>query len=269
MGVEETYPMLIDHAEDPVEVARQLKPHFKGKESPKELLRYFQSHGMYHRGEAALKDAKALGKENAWEAVEKLFISYRKKWGGPDIPVFILPHKRNGFFSPGHHKSGLAFPDKLLLFLSPNLPPKELEALFVHEYHHVCRLQRQKKAVQDYSLGDSSVLEGCAEYAVSNLVGEAYLAPWTKRYTEAYLKAYWKNHFKEAISIERKDKRHDQYLLGNNRHPYMIGYSMGYYMVQTYAQDQQLAIADTLSFPSEVFIKHFTEKIETSKGSRK
>ncbi|MDF1512080.1 DUF2268 domain-containing putative Zn-dependent protease, partial [Robertmurraya sp. DFI.2.37] len=36
---------------------------------------------------------------------------------------------------------------KCFLFLTPLEDLMELEALFVHEYHHVCRMNKQKKEI--------------------------------------------------------------------------------------------------------------------------
>lgn len=89
-------------------------------------------------------------------------------------------------------KSGLAFKDKLFLFLSDQNSDNEIRALFVHEYNHVCRLAKNDKQEENYILLDSIILEGLAENAVRELVGEEYLAKWTSYYTEGQLNQMWK-----------------------------------------------------------------------------
>lgn len=92
-------------------------------------------------------------------------------------------------------KSGLAFKDKLFLFLSDQNSDNEIRALLVHEYNHVCRLAKNGKQEENYVLLDSIILEGLAENAVRELVGEEYLAKWTSYYTEGQLNQMWKKSF--------------------------------------------------------------------------
>ena len=54
----------------------------------------------------------------------------------------------------------------MFLFLTPSLAEKELEALIVHEYHHICRLKILAKPYHEFTLLDSILMEGFAEYAV-------------------------------------------------------------------------------------------------------
>ncbi|MFS0782884.1 DUF2268 domain-containing protein [Bacillus sp. 1P06AnD] len=264
MGVKETYPILKKYAGEPLELCKRLAPYFPDGEAA-DVLAYLQSFGMYTSGPKGAEDANLLKKEEAWETFADLHETYQKKWDGPNIPILILPHRRVGFFSGGHHKSGLAFPDKLVLFLSPNLPQKEKEALFIHEYHHVCRLNRQDKKMNHYCLADSSILEGCAEFAVASILGdESYLAPWTKKYSQPFLESYWNKKFKDAVSCNRTDPKHDDLLLGKNGHPYMIGYCMGYFLVEQYAEHHTYSIEQSFSMPAEAFIDFYRKKQDSS-----
>ncbi len=66
----------------------------------------------------------------------------------------------------------------MFLFLTPLEDEKELEALIIHEYHHVCRMNKITKPIQEYTLLDSMVMEGLAEYTVENYCGKNYNAKW-------------------------------------------------------------------------------------------
>ena len=76
------------------------------------------------------------------------------------------------------HKAGVSFKNKMFLFLTPLQDEKELEALIVHEYHHVCRLNKLVKPLDEYTLIDSIVMEGFAEYVVTKYCGKEYNAKW-------------------------------------------------------------------------------------------
>ena len=52
-----------------------------------------------------------------------------------------------------------------------DLQKQELQALFAHEYNHVCRIHILK-TLDEMTLLDSLILEGLAEDAVKDLYGE-------------------------------------------------------------------------------------------------
>lgn len=54
----------------------------------------------------------------------------------------------SGFWRGDENKSGVSFPNQLFLFIGEVENDKELEALFIHEYHHVCRIHHQKKILR-------------------------------------------------------------------------------------------------------------------------
>ena len=60
--------------------------------------------------------------------------------------------------------------------------------MFTHEYNHVCRLSKFQKSEEDYVLLDSIILEGLAENAVRERLGEEFLATWTSYYSNEELK---------------------------------------------------------------------------------
>lgn len=258
MGVEKTDEWLREHNLKPLEVCGEMTNYFEGL-SEKQIYQYLQRFGMYNSMDKVESDYKELLKENVWSEVNRLFLSYKAKWNGPDIPIFILPHRKQPLFSKGHNKSGLAFPDKLFLFLSPNVNEKNREALFIHEYHHVCRLNKQKKKINEYTLADSIILEGLAEYSVKSILGSQYLAPWTKRYSKEFLDKCWTLYFKENISMSRKQKKHVQLIYGRGSFPFMIGYCMGYYLVELFSQTNYFSTKTSFLLSSEKIIGNYKD----------
>lgn len=87
-------------------------------------------------------------------------------------------------------KNGYSFEDKMFLFLPANISDEELEALFVHEYHHICRLKKTGKRVLEHTLLDSIIMEGLAEHAVLDYCGKQYLLRWNSLYSTEALEKF-------------------------------------------------------------------------------
>lgn len=80
-----------------------------------------------------------------YDLIEKEVQILQKLWDGPDMPIFILPaDTQHPVLKSQQGKSGLAFPDKLFLFITEKLEWNEIKALLTHEYNHVCRLKHYK-----------------------------------------------------------------------------------------------------------------------------
>jgi len=259
MAVERTDKWLKECNYHPQEVCRELAPFFE-KAKGKELLYYLQQNGMYNSTIQGERECKLLVEEDVWSKVEKLNEKYKERWSGPDVPIFIFPYKKHAFFMRGHFKSGLAFLDKLFLFLSPKLNEHQLEALFIHEYHHVCRLRKQEKPIGEYTVGDAIILEGLAEYAVQTIKGEKFLAPWTKQYSSEFLRSYWDSTFKNQLLVQKGEKKHDRIIYGRGNYPAMIGYCMGFYLVEHYAEVDCFSTKTSFSIPSERIIDNYRQK---------
>ena len=88
------------------------------------------------------------------------------------------------------------------MFLSPDLPKEEIKALLAHEYNHVCRLDYLNQAPSKISLMDSLIIEGLGEYAVKDLYGEKWLAPWINLYSFEEALAIWKNYFIPSLNVK-------------------------------------------------------------------
>jgi len=246
MGVKDTKVILEKHMKDPLKVCRYFLKYFPSAEEEK-LYKHFRRFGMYTYNARMEENLQQLIEDDVWYMIDDLFMKYQSKWKGPDIPIFIIPHRNQTWFSKGQNKSGLAFGDKMFLFVSPKMEQKQLEALFIHEYHHVCRLRTQKKEMDEYTLLESCVMEGLAEYTVQRLMGAEYLAPWTKQYSAKFLHSFWNKYLEKNVDIQKREKQHDFILYGNGKLPYMGGYSMGFYLVELFADKHPFTIKQSFS----------------------
>ncbi|MBS4193646.1 DUF2268 domain-containing protein [Lederbergia citri] len=250
MGVIETDKWLEDYFNQPWEMGRLAKPDVKDAE---DFYEYLTKFGMYRPSRNAFYILNKLKEENVWEKINKIYLKYRKKWNGPAVDIYIFPinQQTSLFRRRNNGRSGLAFHDKLFLFISDGLDEKELEALFVHEYHHSARLSRLNKRSSEYTLLDSILFEGFAELAVLNSCGTQYLAPWTKLYTKARLKNDLEHMYKPNFYITRKDPEHDELLFGRRGIPLMLGYAVGFELAKGYVRRNKITIHDTFMIPSK------------------
>ena len=83
-----------------------------------------------------------LQSNQVWEIIQNEAQSLQKLWKGPEIPIFIFPSETSNEIIKieFNGKSGLAFKDKLFLFISEENNEVEIRSLLTHEYNHVCRL---------------------------------------------------------------------------------------------------------------------------------
>ncbi|MBM7693962.1 uncharacterized protein YjaZ [Peribacillus deserti] len=257
MGVLKTDEWLKVSLKNPLEICKKLKKLFH-EDSEQRVYNYLARNGMYKYNGRTSSEFTKLVENKVWTKVEGFFKFYKKSWGGPDIPIFIFPHGSAGMFhSNKGNKSGLAFKDKMFLFYTPGLSEKELEAVFVHEYHHVCRLNSLKKDINDYTLMDSIVLEGLAEHAVARNVGASYLAEWTRFYNSNAALRLGEKYIKPHLDLKKNDTLHDQLLYGLGRFPKMIGYSCGFHAVSKYKKNKYISESATFTKPSEYFMEGY------------
>jgi len=243
--------------DNPKKICERLTDHFPGEVNPQRIYRYLMDFGMYKPNQKSRKTYEEMKSRKLWENIEKIHLKYKSKWNGPDIPIFIFPmDASNGrLMKEGKGKSGVSFKDKLFLFLTPIEDPKEIEALFVHEYHHVCRMNGLIKDPSEYTLLDSIILEGLAEHAVAKNCGEEYTGDWSRRYSTEELAEFWKKDLAEKLDITRKDKQHDQILFGVGSRPRLLGYAMGYEIVKQFKQHKNFTEKASFKIPSDKFTK--------------
>ena len=258
MGIVRTDQWLAEEFDRPVKICEKLEPFFK-KQTPKEIYNQLINFGMYRPSRSANIIFNRLKEQKAWDKVEQLFEQYKGKWKGPDIPVFIFPVAQAGglFFRESRGKAGVSFPDKMFLFLSNLEDPKDVEALLIHEYHHVCRLRLLNKRMEDYTLLDSIIIEGLAEYAVLKNCGPEYLASWCRMYNEKELIKLWDKFIKKNLDTKKNERSHDEILYGEGRLPNLLGYAMGYTIVNHFYKNNNYSTKLSFTFPAVKYLDYY------------
>ncbi len=264
MGIIQTDQWLEKEFNYPTRICKKMLSVFHGQDE-EEIYKQLLNFGMYKPSRVTKRIYESLKENKVWEKVEQLFYTYKRKWGGPDIPVYLFPiSQQKGLFSRQEKvKGGVSFPDKMFLFLSDKVSVKELEALFVHEYHHVCRLNRQKKGFEEYTLLDSIIIEGLAEYAVLKHCGRQYLANWCTMYSESEMLQLWKKYLQNQLDKKKVEKGHDELLYGGGRVPDLLGYAIGYKIVENYYKENRYSTIITFKLPAKTYLdadKNFTTK---------
>ncbi|WP_432361181.1 DUF2268 domain-containing protein [Sporosarcina sp. UB5] len=236
---------------DPFKVCTQLIQYFPTA-SASEIHHHLTMFGMYMSTKQGEELSKKLRKINAWEIISDEMEQLRSKWKGPSVPVFIFPSDSNNkvLVRDFNGKSGLAYKDKLFLFISPHNTETEIRAILTHEYNHVCRLNMFPKREDDCTLLDTIILEGLAEMAVEERFGKASTSFWTSLYSERQLAKFWK----EFVYPNRKQLKdsdtHEEVLYGLSRYPYMTGYAVGYYIVRNFLKGTDYRTEDLLTLKS-------------------
>ncbi|MFD1735301.1 DUF2268 domain-containing protein [Bacillus salitolerans] len=259
MGVIDTKTWLKEYGEKPIKVCEQLKSYFK-KMSAKEIYDLLSINGMYrpsifnrnHQLEPFLE-------MDYWKVVQKYYTKLRKTWNGPDVPIFIFPvnERQQQIMNEFNGKSGLAFPDKLFLFLKSRVDEREIMALLTHEYHHVCRLKYVSKNERDVTLLDTILLEGLAEQAVRKYCGSQYNASWTAYYTDDELQTFYNEFMKPNKSLRISDEQYFDLLYGLKRYPKMLGYCVGFYIVDQCIRKHNLPFSKMEQLSSEEILNYF------------
>lgn len=255
MTVMRTDKWLLDLYDQPEKVCENLTDHFDDA-SASEIYQYLTFHGMYHPLKNGDEMIERLIKKRAWEVVYKEEKRLKKKWSGPSVPIYIFPSDitNSRINREFNGKSGIAFKDKLFLFISEKTTENELKALFTHEYNHVCRLVKYKRNEKDYTLMDTIMLEGLAENAVQEDYGEDSLAPYIKYYSDLELERFWQRTIKPNSSIKKNTAMHNDLLFGRKFYPKMVGYCVGYYLVRKKLKDSNKGVKDLMLVPSEDII---------------
>ncbi|RPK12499.1 DUF2268 domain-containing protein [Priestia endophytica] len=227
------------------QVVSKLIPFFKGYDN-QHILTLLQRNGMLPISQWEKEKIRPIFSKEVLLCIKKTYKELQKEWEGPNVPLFLAPLDvmKKKMVRTQRGKSGLAFNDKVFLFLSESLPLKEIQAVLVHEYHHVCRLQKINKKEENYTLIDSIIMEGLAESAVQEYVGEDYVSSWTSYYTEKQAHHLFKKVIKPSLHIKRRERAHDQLLVGGGFMPRMIGYHVGFQIVQTLLSNQSYKMKD-------------------------
>lgn len=255
MGVIATDTWLLAHYDEPEEICKKLKDYISLP--PRYMYRYLVAHGMYRPVRDGREDIEKLQKQNVWGNIEKEFQQLRQWLGGPDIPVLIFPSDvyNRRIQQEYDGKSGLAFRQCLFLFILPHNPIEELKAVLTHEYHHICRVRTVQKREEAYTLLDTMILEGLAEAAVAERYSEAYHAPWTQYYTKQEAIRFWCRYIKNRINVYRGTTEHERVLNGWAIYPDMLGYAVGFHLVQDCISHTQLTTKQLLAMDAKEILQ--------------
>jgi uncharacterized protein YjaZ len=217
------------------EIIDRLQSHFSDVNTT-ELHEYLLGNGLFLPKQDVTSTVNSFLKGHVFKEVNRFYESLRRDWRGPNVPIFILPVnlQNRSIRTEFKGKTGLAFHDKIFLFITEDLPPEELHALLTHEYHHVCRLKGMNKQDESITLLDSLVMEGLAEKAVEERVGTQYLAPWTSVYNEERSYRLYHRFLQKNIHKTKEEMDPFPFLYGSNLYPKWIGYNAGWHIVNQY-----------------------------------
>ena len=180
---------------------------------------------------------KQLEAQNVWQIVKEEYKFLRKLWNGPKVDIYIFPLRKVSSKSKEQIpvKNGVAYRNAIFLFLTTKLAREEIKALLAHEYNHICRLSHLDLQPTKIPLKDSLIIEGLGEYAVKDLYGEQWLAPWANLYSFNEVIEIWEKYFVPSLHVEGVNNHHP-FLYGKDRTPFpkWIGYYIGYQIVNTY-----------------------------------
>lgn len=248
MSVIRTDKWLLDSYHKPIEICEKLTKYFK-RAGASDIYEYLIQYGMYQPRRTGSEVVKKLQNKRVWEIVHHENKQLQKMWDGPETKIFIFPSDQYNrkLKRDFNGKSGLAFKDKLFLFVAEDNTEKEIRALFTHEYNHVCRLAEDSKNEDEYVLLDTIILEGLAENSVRERFGDEYLSAWTSYYSNEKLEEMWKDIILPNKDISKKDAKHQQILYGTRRYPRMLGYCVGYYVVKKFMEETKKTSKDLLS----------------------
>lgn len=246
MGIERTDLWLEEDFDQPNKI---IEEHVISSQQAdgKNLYNYLRSFGMYSPNKRTKEIFAGLKKQHYWSKSRQILCQYQKRWGGPDIPVYLFPIQA----TMKQKMCGVSFKNKMFLFLSPLKDLTELESLIVHEYHHVCRLNQQAKPIHEYSILDSMIMEGLAESAVTNFCGETYNAKWVQQYSDEQLEMFWEKYVKDHLEAKRRDRIHDALMYGKGFFPHLLGYSIGYWLIKKAKEKREIPVRETFSITSD------------------
>ncbi|WP_066054803.1 DUF2268 domain-containing protein [Robertmurraya korlensis] len=256
MAVVRTDEWLDKDFTNPVGICKRFLKEFNESE-PKPIYDYLSSFGMYRPNRATFQTYERLKEKKVWETINHIYEKYRGKWNGPEVTIYIFPisQSSNFFFRERQSKkSGVSFPDRVFLFIGDLEDELELESLFVHEYHHVCRIRKQKKDPSEFTFLDSMILEGLAELEVEKSCGAEYLADWCHFYSKEDIELYMKRYIISNLQVKKTDPLHDQLLFGTGAYPKLLGYACGYYLVRTSYKENYFSTKTSFTILGKRFI---------------
>ncbi|WP_138417494.1 DUF2268 domain-containing protein [Aquibacillus sediminis] len=236
-------------------ICQPLTSYFDGV-SAYDIQRHLLGHGLFFPESNDKYDIEQINSNKVWQKVNKTYHVLRKKWHGPDVPIFIFPaNKTRQLREELNGVSGLAHADKVFLFVSDSTNSGDLQALITHEYNHVCRLCYLNQEERNIQLLDSIVLEGLAENAVNKYVGKEYRGKWTTFYSQDFALKAWRKWIKPHTELPKSHPYHKQLLYGQDAIPKWLGYNVGYYIVESYLSNTNKTIKEAIETPALTMIE--------------
>lgn len=211
-----------------------LKENFKDA-TRDEIHEHLLKNGLFLPDQEDVKVIDEILSKDFWTTSSRFFKKLKKEWKGPDVPIFIFPanYQNRSLRKDFNGKTGLAYRDKIFLFISSHTSEHELKALLTHEYNHVCRLSHMNKTEEEMTLLDTLVLEGLAEKAVLDILGHEHLANWTSIYTKDQALQFWKKCILPNKELKKTEQRHMDIIYGMYKYPKWCGYNIGYHLIST------------------------------------
>ncbi|MCP6682919.1 DUF2268 domain-containing protein [Bacillus nakamurai] len=241
------------------DLAEHILPLFSGakKKEWRPILGTLQNHGMFRNMKDGLFTINQLKEKGCFSHIQKEESYLKEKWGGPDVPIIVLPvdERNRRIRLEFGSKSGLAFRDKMFLFLSSDSSNSAVSAIMTHEYNHVCRLEHVTKDEKDDTLLDIIMMEGLAEYAVYERFGSSLTGEWTSYYTPEQLQILFEKRIKPNLGLKRDSRMFSQLLYGKGYVPSMLGYAVGFDIVKKYLTANKKTVEEALSIPSKTFLE--------------
>lgn len=243
-------------ATSPQDIYEKLARYFTGM-TDGEVAKYLQTFGMFHHSTHIDNWIDRVEKDHILKYVKQLEKKLKKEWDAPDVPIFIFPcEQTNRRIEVEYYgRTGLAFHNKLFLFLSNDVKKNHIKSLLIHEYHHVSRLAAVSKKENNFTIIDTMIMEGLAENAVREKLGdEESLASWTKRYTDQQCESFLDRMIMPNKEITRENPKFSQLMFGTGLYPSMLGYSVGYYLVKKYMENTKKKTKELLASDAEEFL---------------
>ncbi|UFT99215.1 DUF2268 domain-containing protein [Radiobacillus kanasensis] len=247
--------MLVQHET----ICKKLLPYFPNTDEI-DIHEHLMEHGFFIPTEKDTTSISTFIKQNYWKQTKLYLDALQKKWKGPDVHVFVLPSDSTNpnLLQEFDGVSGVSHADKLFLFLPPELKTKKLQAVLTHEYNHICRLQQLGKPEESFTLLDTIVLEGIAEYAVEEELGSDFLSKWATLYSEEESQQHWIKFLSKHKHIKKGDMKHDALVYGADLTPPLAGYHCGYRIVKSFVKTEHLSVSELLALPSSTLLEQST-----------
>jgi uncharacterized protein YjaZ len=256
MGVVQTYKWFEKDQFNKRDILKKLLHYFHFP-TVKELYNHLQKNGMADLDDDFKERILLLKEAGVWKELQNEYVKIKKEWNGPEIPIFIFPcvSVKRFLRSQTFHRGGVAFDNGICIFLSPLEGIQQHKAVLIHEYNHVVRLKRlyQNKQV---TLLDAMILEGLAENAVKEMVGEQYQAPWTTFYSSEKCQLYYKYYLEKHLDITHEEELYQPLLFGLRSYPNLMGYCVGYDIVNECIKTKNWSSKQLISISSQLIKDH-------------